>query len=471
MKKFTFLLLTILPVFGFSQSGVVITNNTFDSDISTWSSNGSGASVVHKADDGNTANGSLQLNAANASSRAQSATVQLSITADTYELTLFVKGTNGTNFHGQVFQSGAGKVGAPLLLDGTWQSYTISDISLTAGVNTNVRLWCDDASGGTFYFDDAYVNLLTPSGNFLLTVDTNGGGTVTKTPEAPYYPSASSVNLVATANTHWLFDSWSGDISGGASTSVTMDADKTGTANFVVDPSFDYNFQFSTDGDLEGWSTDPQVSVASHAGGLVTLALTANQFSRFNLYDFPIPTGTYNKVNVTLKNETTSTDQITPIVIKGGTTETLTPVTMTTSDGNFVTYGLQLSNATVWTGNADSIRIRFADADNPNQGRPSESGNIVIDNIAFVFDPALGVNDFETTSFSIYPNPANDVLNINGKNGISKVALYSITGKKILETTTINSNQLDVSKFTSGIYLISIEDSNNNKTVKKVIIK
>ncbi len=52
-----------------------------------------------------------------------------------------------------------------------------------------------------------------------------------------------------------------------------MDTDKTVTANFEIDPTFDYDFTFDTPGDLEGWTTDPQVSVASHTGGLVTFSM------------------------------------------------------------------------------------------------------------------------------------------------------------------------------------------------------
>ena len=41
MKKITFLFLTILPLIAFGQFEQLITNHTFDADISGWATSGS----------------------------------------------------------------------------------------------------------------------------------------------------------------------------------------------------------------------------------------------------------------------------------------------------------------------------------------------------------------------------------------------------------------------------------------------
>jgi uncharacterized repeat protein (TIGR02543 family) len=76
--------------------------------------------------------------------------------------------------------------------------------------------------------------------NFTLNV-TATNGSVTKNPNQANYNSGSTVQLTATANTGYVFTSWSGDATGSTNPlTVTMNANKNITANFtavVVPPS------------------------------------------------------------------------------------------------------------------------------------------------------------------------------------------------------------------------------------------
>ncbi len=73
------------------------------------------------------------------------------------------------------------------------------------------------------------------STQFSLTTDVVGNGSITITPDQASYDSNSTVTLIAVADTGSNFTGWSGDISGTTNpTNVTMDADKTITANFSV---------------------------------------------------------------------------------------------------------------------------------------------------------------------------------------------------------------------------------------------
>lgn len=60
-----------------------------------------------------------------------------------------------------------------------------------------------------------------------------GGGIVSASPSMASYPSGTVVTLVANANSGYTFDGWTGDASGTATTTITMDANKTVTANFI----------------------------------------------------------------------------------------------------------------------------------------------------------------------------------------------------------------------------------------------
>ncbi|MFT6637937.1 MAG: hypothetical protein ACJAYP_000493 [Flavobacterium sp.] len=81
--------------------------------------------------------------------------------------------------------------------------------------------------------------------------------------------------------------------------------------------------------------------------------------------------------------------------------------------------------------------------------------NITVDLGAYEFgSTVLGNENFSSfQDFTIYPNPAVSILNINSRDEISSVEIYSIEGKRILISQLA---QVDVSHLTSGIYLVKI---------------
>ena len=72
-----------------------------------------------------------------------------------------------------------------------------------------------------------------PVQQYTLTVNTVGQGSVTLDPPGGTYNEGTVVTLTAVADSGWQFDNWSGDLSGSTNpTTITMDANKTVTANF-----------------------------------------------------------------------------------------------------------------------------------------------------------------------------------------------------------------------------------------------
>ncbi|MDA7549994.1 T9SS type A sorting domain-containing protein, partial [Flavobacteriaceae bacterium] len=63
------------------------------------------------------------------------------------------------------------------------------------------------------------------------------------------------------------------------------------------------------------------------------------------------------------------------------------------------------------------------------------------------------------------PNPASDIITIKGIENINFIKVYSISGT--LEKQVFNTNQIDISELSSGVYLIQID--NGIKFTKKVI--
>ena len=77
---------------------------------------------------------------------------------------------------------------------------------------------------------------------------------------------------------------------------------------------------------------------------------------------------------------------------------------------------------------------------------------------------ALSVDDFSLNTVSIYPNPTTSVLNIKMDSNLKSATIYSILGKKVLETT---SNNINTSNLNSGLYLIKIASENGSVATKK----
>lgn len=72
----------------------------------------------------------------------------------------------------------------------------------------------------------------------------------------------------------------------------------------------------------------------------------------------------------------------------------------------------------------------------------------------------------------IYPNPVSTTktyIYINTKNNFTKtIEIYNVLGKKVFRTV-LTGNELNISKLTSGVYMIKITESNITETRKLII--
>ena len=82
---------------------------------------------------------------------------------------------------------------------------------------------------------------------------------------------------------------------------------------------------------------------------------------------------------------------------------------------------------------------------------------------------SVGIAENNTLPTSMYPNPANNNVTIEAPAN-SDVKIYSIEGKIVYSSTTINSvEKVDVSALESGSYIVSI--SNNNAFSTQILVK
>lgn len=82
----------------------------------------------------------------------------------------------------------------------------------------------------------------------------------------------------------------------------------------------------------------------------------------------------------------------------------------------------------------------------------------------------LSLNYSNQDLFSIYPNPAQSIINIDSVNNISidSLKIFDIFGKLLLEKTK-NTNQVTIENLSNGIYIIEV--ASEGKIIKKKFIK
>jgi uncharacterized repeat protein (TIGR02543 family) len=95
--------------------------------------------------------------------------------------------------------------------------------------NSTLTLTMDSDKTVTAIFEE------TPPNTYVLTINTQGQGSVSKTPDQSSYPEGSQVELNAAPDDGWQFKEWQGDVPAGSTNStltLTMDSNKTVTAIF-----------------------------------------------------------------------------------------------------------------------------------------------------------------------------------------------------------------------------------------------
>ncbi|WP_299122520.1 T9SS type A sorting domain-containing protein [uncultured Winogradskyella sp.] len=79
----------------------------------------------------------------------------------------------------------------------------------------------------------------------------------------------------------------------------------------------------------------------------------------------------------------------------------------------------------------------------------------------------LSINDVETSTISLYPNPTSSDLTIEGLVSHSKISIYDVNGRKLKAFNSQNSKvSLNISEFNSGLYFVEINSNETSQTFK-----
>jgi hypothetical protein len=75
----------------------------------------------------------------------------------------------------------------------------------------------------------------------------------------------------------------------------------------------------------------------------------------------------------------------------------------------------------------------------------------------------MGIEETETQAFSITPNPATNVVTVQGSQ-VENIVVIDLNGKRVLQNT--NSRSIDVSGLPAGIYQVQVNGYAVHKLVK-----
>ena len=153
------------------------------------------------------------------------------------------------------------------------------------------------------------------------------------------------------------------------------------------------------------------------------------------------------------------TDDIT-VTISGSTENNYDWVFVTNGSGELL-YGPLSGAQDAAVTSADGTINVYLSADGSVQGGP-----ITFD----VSCAGLSVNNFDLSNLKIYPNPVSgDYVTIQTPiSGQKNIEVYDITGKRLINTI-LNSDKLDISAVSAGVYLVKLTVQGQSKVSKLVI--
>jgi hypothetical protein len=89
--------------------------------------------------------------------------------------------------------------------------------------------------------------------------------------------------------------------------------------------------------------------------------------------------------------------------------------------------------------------------------------------LAVTIEEILGEKGFDLASFSFYPNPVNNVLNITYSSSISSIAIYNLVGQQVaVQQPNANNASVDTSLLAEGTYIVKVTVENAVKTFKVI---
>lgn len=110
----------------------------------------------------------------------------------------------------------------------------------------------------------------------------------------------------------------------------------------------------------------------------------------------------------------------------------------------------------------NSTFTKTVDFDSQNGRLPVTTSLVVLNR------NTLSTNNFEENKLIVYPNPVSETLHISTANALRSVIIYDLFGKELYASEQ-SSNQIDVSAYQAGIYILKVKTNRGDFTQKIII--
>jgi len=152
--------------------------------------------------------------------------------------------------------------------------------------------------------------------------------------------------------------------------------------------------------------------------------------------------------------------------------EYLLNMDMDLSIGNWCDDDLRIVTTVPGDMNMNNHNLQILNAHITVEGELINEGTITFlcDNAILEFSNTLSINKPERTlKFKVYPNPADDFVNVNGK-GITRIKFIDINGRVLKDyITTTKRNRISISNLNARMYIIQVITEYNRLETFKLI--
>lgn len=114
-----------------------------------------------------------------------------------------------------------------------------------------------------------------------------------------------------------------------------------------------------------------------------------------------------------------------------------------------------------------TMRVVLTYDDQPTSGCSNFAYGEIEDYAVKILPQVLGTSDVvkDNTSVQIYPNPAYDVLNVTNISSNAQFSIFNMAGQAVMNGT-VAGQKIPVSKLSTGVYVITIEDKGTVSRLK-----
>jgi len=355
------------------------------------------------------------------------------ITSIAYEITTLGSGANVTNFSVRIGTTASA----------TATAYTTTGLTTVYGPTT----YAHQVGVNTITFDTPY--FWDGVSNIVIDIRQNGADS---TNNAITYYTATTGNTTISAVTSTAFATNS------IQNLVTAGTVTPSTSTQRLNVVFGGQIASTGAGDLT-WTWNPDAL----AGNVVSVSPTAT--TTYTVKGTDPVTGCYSEATVNVDVTTTPAPT-------GDAVQTFT--VFNTAEATVANLAASGTNVVWYASSADALAGVNALAPTTElvngaayYAMQTVNGCRSISALEVTVTVTLGTNNFDLSGLKYYPNPVNNMLNIEFAGGITSVEVYNAIGQKVM-TKKENSvlATVDMTSLAAGTYFVKVTSQNGSKTLK-----